>query len=226
MALLKCNKATIFFHDMKTPICNADVEVVSESLVTLVIEEEFMDALDSEMPITFFDSVQGLVTYKCQLSNPKRFLQNGLWLQSIDCMLDEVLSTLQRREDFKVNVDLPINIVVPSTLELEDNVRGLTEIGDLRLLDGKVVNISAGGIFFETSLLLPTENPLVTIISVATKQTIELNVKVLRVIMPEDDAEDKVYGYGCKFVRLGASTEQSLRSFVYQQQMRRREAYR
>ncbi len=225
MNLSACKNAIIFFEkDDTIPLCEVPVSSIQDNIASLIIKDEFIDDLDAQMNITFLDENLGLVTYKCNLSAPKRYLssKDGEWLNSIECTLIDVVSSLQRREDFKIKVDLNVSIVIPVEIEIpEDFTKHTTEFGH-NVIKGKSVDISAGGIYFTCDFKFHSNLQTNIYLTLSTGHKLKIAVTVLRVdeLIRKDGTVH--YGYGCKYSKLPSGIESTIRNFVFQKQRENR----
>ena len=84
-----------------------------------------------------------------------------------------------------------------------------------------VVNISAGGVYLRTSLLL-AKGRRVWFDFMETGEKLTLSAQILRVENASLTQNQILYGYGCKFVNMLSRHESVLRSFIFQQQRQQR----
>ncbi len=221
---MKANyKKAIIFDHRKEPVCEAKVTLSDEEVIVLSFDPDYMDHLTSEMDITFYDEAKGLITCRCLLSNPKRYLErDNLYVQTLDCVIGEELSVLQRREDLKVPVNLSVQVMIPQGFELPPEAQTEQRFGKA-LLPGIAKNLSAGGIYFECEVAFPINQEVQFYLSIPGKQTLLLHAIMLRIDAIEATEETAAgFGYGCRFMNLPAASETILRSYVFQQQMPRR----
>ncbi len=220
MSLKLCSKAAIYDNDGDTILCQASVRDVDGNTATLVFDENDIEILESEMIITFYDDVLGLITYNCQLAAGKKFIdKDRKYKQALKCVLGEQLSVLQRRSDIKVHVDIPVRLLIPPTVELPPEFSEGEKHRGATIVVGTAFDLSAGGLFLHTLCDIPEESSFSILLPVSSDKAIELDVTMLRKVPPEENAENKNFGYGCKFVNMSSSTETTIRSFVFRQQM-------
>ncbi len=215
MILTTCKKATIYDVDYNE-ISVATVTDVSEDGVELVIADDDIDNLDSEMNVTFFDEQKGLVTYRCSLYSKKKYLnEHNILVHNMTCTPLQEISTVQRRNDFKIPVSIPIEYaLIPTQEELDSDV-----VQHDKYRSATTVNLSAGGIFFYCDDELFEGRELNILLPIAHSSRIKLSATILRKIEVEENSAIANFGYGCSFNEMHSSTETKLRSFVYQQQM-------
>ncbi len=220
MNLSSCKNAIIYSDfESTTLLCEASVSDINGNSVVLTIKDEYIDDLDAEMNITFLDENQGLIIFKCQLSAPRKFLSpRGEWLNTIECELIEVVSSLQRREDFKIKVDLPVSIIIPQDIEIPDDFHNFTSEFGHNIVKGKCGNISAGGIYFTCDFKFKQDSETNIYISLSSGQKIRVQIKVLRVDELENSNGTKSYGHGCKYSKIPSGLESTIRNFVFKKQ--------
>ncbi len=225
MFLKSCKKAAIFGQDEKELICEALVRNIDGDSLVLIVSGDYFDNLSSEMDITFFDELKGLVTIFCSLSNPKRYLEGDKYFHSLDCKLVQEVSVLQRRADIKADVHLPVKIVIPSQVDIPENFVGIEKRGDLTSVKATAFNLSAGGIFIKSNFPYPASETMRVFLILGHEKTVDLNLDILRIEKPDPDAKDQVFGYGCRFINISSSNESAIRSYVFRAQVNRRESY-
>ena len=130
------------------------------------------------------------------------------------CDILERLSQEQRREDVKVPFEAKVMLHVP-------HVPG----DGLNIPSGGwpavIKNISAGGVYFRTDLVLP-EQRIVRFDFKEAGGSIPLSAQILRVDDVTERPSQPMYGYGCRFINLQNRYENQLRNFVFQEERRRR----
>ncbi len=234
MVLTNCKKGMIYSaEDSQIVICEIAVTSIHNDYVTIVIDDIFMDDLEAEMAITFFDETHGLVTYKCALSNPKRYLSDDrIWMQSLHCILSQEISVQQRRSDYKARVSIDAEVAVPADMEISLNEPYIIRHGGTPYIKITIMNLSAGGVYFETPVAFTKHSILSLRLPLDGKAPLILNTHILRMDTPQDRSlhnphikdDDGLFGYGCKFEKIPSSSESSIRSFAFKQQMRFRES--
>ncbi len=136
MLLYDCKKASIYSLE-HTFLCDATVSQFREDSAILTIDGPAAAFLTSKIYVTFYDGIKGLVTYFCELDNYREENPAPDVYQSIvRCTVKEEISVLQRRNDVKISVNIPVNIVLSSDPSKGEAVPAI------------IRNISAGGIFF------------------------------------------------------------------------------
>ncbi len=216
MKLQHCNKAQVFTLDEKLLNTAQVVGDVGET-ATLRFRESCIDILRTEVIVTFFDNVQGLVSCTCQLSDYEEEpdeLAEGEVISTVRCTILSQREVMQRRQDIKI----PVNIEVTANyLNKEDEL----ETAEITILD-----LSAGGMFCIT----PQKWELLQTFEISLfASPLPIRAKVLREQAPHsysDDfkEDDTRYGYGCRFVNLPNKAEAALRKFVFKEDVRRRKS--
>ncbi len=224
MNLTRCRSALIYLNENDlSPLCEVAVTNLIENTATLIIDDDVVDSLNSEMDITFLDENLGLVGYKCFLSAPKKFLSDdGKWLNSVECELVSIVSATQRREDFKIKADLVVSAIIPKEMEIPKDFTNYTSQFGINSVKGKSINISAGGIFFVCDFKFYKDSCIDIYISLSNGHKLRVSVDILRRedIVNKDGSTS--YGYGCKYTKLSSGIESTIRNFVFQKQRENR----
>lgn len=212
MAMLdNCRKADIFDEEGNL-LCQAAVRTGPTGGVLVVVPREMDYKAQEFFQILFYDPVLGMLTCRCALSAP---LDMPDRMRSLRCEVVERLNQENRRQDVKVSVGVEVMIHV--SRQPGDTVQ-VPESG----VPATVLNISAGGVYLRTALPLKEGRRLWFDFNEAG-DTIPLKAQILRV----DDAtiypSQPLYGYGCQFVGLSTRHESQLRSFVFREEMRKRQ---
>ncbi len=202
-------------------ICEASVSFSRDEEVILTINDDFVDLIDSESDVVFYDELKGLVTYRCALAPLGRYLQDGAFLQDLACRLDAEISVLERRDDFKIPLTNLVDIIIPPTVEIPLGFTDFItdEIDGRRYQHGTTVNLSAGGICFKCTFEYEVGQVLTIFFHSEGEKRIKLTAQVLRKI--DSETIDPVFAYGCKFLDMASATETTLRSYVFKLQMQK-----
>lgn len=214
MLLIECKKASIYSLQ-NVYLCDAAVSHIEEDSVTLTMVASSADFLTSEVNVTFYDAVRGLVTHFCALSNYKEFNPApNTWRSSVHCSIGEQISVLQRRDDIKVTVELPIRLSFTNDEDILIDVAAT------------IRNISAGGIFFTCRYPFHAGHEVVFLFSPRRDmEPLALKAEILRVqerqllremIGPEAD-DETLLGFGCHFIEMSPHAEAQVRNYVYRQ---------
>ncbi len=220
MNLSSCKNAIVYSDfENSASLCEVSVSDIRETQVTLTVTDEYIEDLDAQMHITFLDENLGLVIFKCNLSAPRRFLSmSGEWLNTVECELVEVVSALQRREDFKIKVDLPVSVVIPAHVEIPEDYTNYNQEFSHNVVKGRSLNLSAGGIYFLADFKFPEELETTIYITLSNNQKIRLPILILRVEEIQNSNDTVSYGYGCKYSNIPSGVESSIRNFVFKKQ--------
>ncbi len=231
MLLNDCTKASIYSLQ-NIFLCDATVSNIRENSVLLTMKDSSADFLTSEINVTFYDGIKGLVTYFCELSGYKEIMtEPNVFISRVTCTLRKQLSVLQRRRDIKVHVNIPIRLSYASRQDVEVNVTGA------------IRNISAGGVFFTCHYTFLTGS--VVEFSFSPRKDIApllLRAEILRVQDRESlknmlDADihsgvngsvvdTDLRGYGCRFVDISPHSEAQVRNYVFREDLiRRKKSY-
>lgn len=225
MKITDCKKASIYDLD-RIYICDASVsfsadpdtqaDADSPDCVTLAFPDLEADNLRSEVYVTFFDRIEGLVTYYCTLSNYKETLSApGLWHSSVLCTLGEEVEIQQRRNDVKVQIHMDTVISFKNSEDVLINISAV------------IRNISAGGLFFTCHYPFRPGNTLSLAFENSLSKANQITAEILRV-QPKDDLpliigteanDETLMGYGCRFVNLSPYTESLIRNFVFKKDL-------
>ena len=206
----KCKKADIL-EKTGALICQSRVSVGRSGEILLVIPRAAVYKANTNYRVVFYDPVLGRVPCRCRLS---ALPLPGGEMCSLRCEVQEQLAQDQRRQDVKI--PLGLNIMLHSAYQPGDPVRP-SELG----VPATVVNISAGGVYLRTSLLL-AKGRRVWFDFMETGEKLTLSAQILRVENASLTQNQILYGYGCKFVNMLSRHESVLRSFIFQQQRQQR----
>lgn len=211
MKLTNCRKASVYDLE-RVFLCDAQVHKGEDESILLQFESPTADILRSEVYVTFYDSSLGLVTYFCTLSNYKEYLAApGLRVSTTTCSPEKEMSTIQRRNDIKVRVE------VPTTLTFANKEDVIVQAS------ATVKDISAGGLFFTSRYPFPKGQTFSFSFSHGPN-ALMLNAEVIRVQPPHEydfrlPKDKHVFGYGCRFIDLSPHKESMIRNFVYRKDL-------
>ena len=180
------------------PALRCKVGTLPTGGLLISVPRDFKCSSGKPVEVVFFDPLLGLTRCSCRLSAP---VPKGD-LCFYRCEVLETISKKQRREDLKVEVNVPVKVqfggaVWPAT----------------------VANLSAGGVLLISTLSARPGNDLVFQFSEAGER-ISLTARVLRVELRPPQKGKISYGYGCKFVNLSPGHESLLRNYVFQEERR------
>lgn len=195
-------------------ICQARVSVSHSGVILLVLPRAAVYKPNSNYHVIFYDPVLGRVTCRCRLSASLPL--PGGELCSLRCEVLEQLAQQQRRQDVKI--PLGATILLHAVYQPGD-VGKIPEGGS----PATIVDISAGGVYLRTPMLLE-KGRRVWFDFMVNGEKMTLSAQVLRAENPSLNQKQNQlqYGYGCKFVDLLSKHESLLRSFIFQQQRHQR----
>lgn len=215
MFLTECKQAVLYTVE-DIYLCDAAVSHISEDSATLIVTKSNADLSLTEAHVTFFDSAKGLVTYSCELTEFKKSKRasSGEYYFT-RCTAHEQLSVMQRRNDIKV----PVNIPVALSAKTRD--------GALSNIEAKVWNISAGGIFFTSRQKFSIGDIVSFFFSDPDLPSLTLQAEILRLqehrqlrkIIGSAAKDTELIGYGCRFVHLPSRAESQIRNYVFRQDL-------
>ena len=207
----KWRKASIYGLE-KTYICDVQVEMISDT-ITLVFPEEIQNGAWENVNIVFYDDKKGLVTYTCKLPDYKLRSER----LTVQCILGEEESVVQRRNDLKIRQIIPISIQAFNSTT-----------GEKMNVNGTIQDISAGGIFFISETLFD-EGERFSFLFRRTAEPMRLECEVLRK-QPYTGRGNYVpgtmMGYGCRFVNMNDHNVSTVQSYVFKEDLlaRRRDS--
>ena len=194
---LYCKKAEVPGGKGK-PTIRAAVSTAPTGGLLISLPRDVNYPTNAPVEVVFYDPVLGVVRCSCLLSAP---VPSGE-LRTYRCEVVEKLSQEQRREDLKITLSVPVDVIYG------DGVWSAT-----------IHNISASGVLLVTSLPARKGDRLSFEFN-RTETPVRLTAQVLRVELRPPVKGKLAYGYGCKFVDLKPQTEALLRSYVFQEERR------
>jgi len=206
-------KAYIYSHN-KIYIGCADVlrGVFGEKEAVLRITDEVMDRMTTSFLLTFTSDSHGLVTDEVEMAEFKQDDRDSA-VYIVKCNLVKTIEVIQRRENFKVKVTIPVTISLVEREAIDDNIKSHAPKAQYPVV---IKDISAGGVLFLTREELEV-GQTVEFTFDRTNQPFNVNAEVLRV----QDMDDGYKGYGCCFINLQAAKESSIRRFIFSLQLNR-----
>lgn len=203
--LKKWKKASIYSLEQEH-ICDVRV-TMGDDKITLVFPEEIQSGAWEKVDVVFYDEQKGLITYKkCLLSDYKH---RGERL-SAQCTLGEEESVIQRRNDLKIRLIVPISIQAVNS-----------KTGEKIRVDATIQNISAGGIFFISEMLFEVGEKF-SFLFRRTEKPLHLECEVLR-SQPYTGSGNYIpgtmMGYGCRFINMTDHNEAAIRSYVFKEDL-------
>ena len=215
MFLTECRQASIYtVNDVY--VCDAAVSHIEEDSAILTVNKLHIDTQLTQAHVTFFDSSKGLITYSCEFTEFKKSMRStGTEQFFTRCTVSEQLSVMQRRNDIKVSVNIPV------TLSSKIQGRSLSDIA------ATIWNISAGGIFFTSRQEFKTGDTVDFHFFHPDLPSLTLHAEILRIqehhqlrkIIGSEVKDTELIGYGCRFVHLPAQAESQIRNYVFRQDL-------
>ncbi len=213
----KCKKAEVL-DKSGALVCQCRVSVGHSGAILLVIPRAAVYKANTNYRVVFYDPVLGRVICRCRLSAALPL--PGGELCSLRCEVLEQLIQDQRRQDVKI--PLGMNVMLHATYQPGDPIEP-SSLG----IPATIVNISAGGVYLRTSLLLNVGRRVwFDFAEPGNRNAMTLSAQVLRTEDASLSQNQILYGYGCKFVNLLSRHEAALRSFIFQQQRQQRQQQR
>ena len=212
MAMLDSCKKADLYNDEGKLLYQCSVQQDPLGGLLLVVPRELDYLAQDDFQVVFYDPVMGMVTCRCALSTP---LELSNHLRSLRCTVVEQLAQDQRRQDLKVSVGVDVMIHVSN--QPGDTVH-VPKAGH----PATVENISAGGVYLRTDLPLKVGRHLWFDLHEMGGDAPTLTAHILRVDTSFSGPGKLIFGYGCRFVDLTSRQESQLRSYVFQEERRRR----
>ena len=203
MVLRDCNRGMVHWpeEDRNLPV---DVELQGEEIFLYFKGYKFQDSrFVSE--IDFYDKQQGMIVTLAEVvmkRNPAFPDSPYPWMGI--CDVKEVLRVVQRQNDVRVSVAMELPFVKEIEPDAEDG-----ESEELHFF-GVIRNLSAGGIFMESSEPLK-EDDIVRFRYRFDKEDRELKL----VVVWMKAAENGNFGYGLRFLRMSLGMESEVRNHVF-----------
>lgn len=215
MFLTECKQAAIYTTE-DVYLCDAAVSHIEEDSAILTVNKLNTNQLLTEAHVTFFDSSKGLVTYSCEFTEFQKSMRTAnADLLFTRCTAIEQLSVMQRRNDIKVSVNIPVT--------LSAKIEGKTQSD----IAATIWNISAGGIFLTSHQQLRVGDIVDFHFFHPDLPTVPLHAEILRIqehrhlrkIIGSAAKDTELIGYGCRFSRLPSRAESQIRNYVFRQDL-------
>lgn len=211
MRFRACKKASIYNLNHEF-LCDGETIDTEDNCVWLEFykEKSLEDIIEMKAYIVFYDNSYGCVTYLCHMKLDQKTKYYDYL--AFECKMLEQISVVQRRKDYKISVFV-------TTKFLFDKPEGGYDT-----VDGRIFNMSAGGIFFYCNKQLQVGDKGYFVLDTG-EQKISLCCEVLRVQPLTKEQcrfvkEDSANGYGCRFYGLGSKEETAIRSYIYQEDLK------
>lgn len=213
MKFRACKKASIYNLNHQF-ICDGETIELEDNLVKLEFykAKELEDYIETKAYIVFYDNIYGCVTYLCHMKLDQKLKNKNSHYVVYDCKMLEQTSIVQRRKDYKISVFV-------TTKFLFDKPEGGYDT-----VEGRIFNMSAGGIFFSCKKQLKVGDKGYFVLDTG-EQRLSLCCEILRVQPLTKEQcrfvkEDSANGYGCRFYGIGSKEETAIRSYVYQEDLK------
>lgn len=213
MKFRACKKASIYNLDHQF-LCDGETIETEDNLVKLEFYKAkgLEDYIETKAYIVFYDNIYGCVTYLCHMKLDQKLKNENSHYVVYDCKMLEQTSIVQRRKDYKISVFV-------TTKFLFDKPEGGYDTAE-----GRIFNMSAGGIFFYCKKQLQVGDKGYFVLDTG-EQKISLCCEILRVQPLTKEQchfvkDDGANGYGCRFYGIGSKEETAIRSYVYQEDLK------
>ncbi len=218
MALKDCTMANIYLTEELDINLTANVLHISDNDSTLVVQKSQIDKLTTNMIVSFYGKGHPPSYYHCTIANPSNWATSGNERDfMIPCHIGEFIKKVERRDDFKV----PVQVLIDTISTLQDT--NYVPIEDTKP-HGYLRNLSAGGALLETTSRFNPSDIILFEIILHDSTPIEATAEVIReAAPPPDDRHDtgtkssKINNkyYGLKFIGLSAESERRIRELVF-----------
>lgn len=204
-------KATIYNLN-KVMICDAEVLGKRDNVITIMLKENISSKMHSDLYVTLYDDVYGLLTYKSKIIEYKKIVSASFSIQyKVRCELIDLVEILQRRNNVKVKTNISTTITL-----VDDEDEEIINLKTQRPFDyaAFIKDISASGVFVTTEEELAISQRFVFIFSESPKP-----IRIISEIIRIQKLSKGGYGYGCKFLNMSDSMESVVRRFVFKVQL-------
>lgn len=204
-------KASIYTLN-KYFICDANVIRIDGNELYLLITEDVFSELSTDLYVTIYDDVYGLLTYKGKVAEFTKEILSAYEIHyKLKCVLVEMIEVIQRRNNVKVKVTMPTTMVL---LDIEN--RPISDGKTRKVINHNITikDISASGILFISKEKYTIGQRFLFVFDKCAKP-IEIVAEILRTQEHENDFK----GYGCKFLNVPEAKEEIVRQFVFKMQI-------
>lgn len=194
-------------------ICDTTLLSKKDEIVTMIVPEEAIDVIYTNMILTLYDDVYGLITYRAEMIDFKKEIIHSNFEYTVQFHLIEKLEVVQRRSNVKVKATIPTKIKL-----VDENGKIMIDKETKELLEyeGTIKDISAAGILLITKEKLNVGQNF-TFLFEKCKRPFEITAEILRHQPQEQD--ETIKGYGCQFLNLSLSEESFVRQYVFRVQL-------
>ncbi|MCL1941714.1 MAG: PilZ domain-containing protein, partial [Synergistaceae bacterium] len=196
-------KAYIYSHE-KIYIGSAQVVagMFGDKDVVLRISDAVMGEMSTSFVLTLASDSHGLVTFDTEMVEFK--------LEDVDspvyrvkCELLKMVEIIQRRENFKVKVSIPITVALVDEDSINRVDRGREPTAQYPV---EIIDLSASGVMFSSREEMDL-GQMVEFTFDRTSHPFTVNAQIIRIQSFEDGRK----GYGCKFINMPIAKESSIR---------------
>lgn len=194
-------------------ICDTILLSKKDEVVTMIVPEEAVDIIYTNMILTLYDDVYGLITYRAELIDFKKEIIQSNFEYTVQFHLIEKLEVVQRRSNVKVKTMIPTKIKLvdeDGKIIIDEETKEPIEY------EGTIRDISAAGILLITKEELNIGQNF-TFLFEKCKNPFEITAEILRHQPQENDKTIK--GYGCQFLDLSLTEESYVRQYVFRVQV-------
>jgi len=181
-----------------------------DKYVCLQIDSKIMNGLSQYFVVTLKNDAYGIVTYRATVSESKKEKETDD-IYEVKCELMEIIEIIQRRENFKFKVELP---VVVSVYDSDKNPIYDSFAKAQRKISVVINDISVSGMFFMASEHLMDGHIVEFVFEDASSPAL-IEAKILR---QKKYGKDKI-GYGCKFINLDIDKEFIIEYYIFKKQL-------
>lgn len=204
-------KASIYNLN-KMFICDTEVIGKQDDIIILIIPENLAPKLPTDLIITLYDDIYGLITYKAKIIQFKRRVsKNSQFEYMVKFKLIKKIGIVQRRSNVKVKTE--IKTIIEFT---DENWYKLINEDTKEPIRYTVVikDISAAGILFKTKEKFDIGQYFIFTFNKCSKP-FEVKAEILRI----QKYDNEYFGYGCRFINLTLSKESIIRQYVFRMQI-------
>lgn len=214
-SILKLKPATMIEIFQKK---DGETSVFTSKLIEVLSEEEIV--MIPPKDDTGLVKLHSGVKYKVRFKTSSGLLENDAELKSYDLdggmqilklKLTGVTKKIQRRESFRLNIELMFNFDVIENIN-EEELKSDKEL----TLKGKTIDISSGGIKFITLENLEIDTNIKVLLNIEN-----LFIVALGTIIHKEEIEHKkkiIYSYKCRFETIPKRYQEGLSKYIFDTQ--------
>jgi len=183
--------------------------VTEDGVITLEIEDEVVDQMNTSFVLALSNDSFGIISYKAELiSFAKESFEYGTY--EVICKLTDFIERVQRRENFKIKVSIPVMIHFNNT----DMTPVLDEEGNQVEYPAEIKDLSASGVLIATEKELEVGH-VINFIFEQAAPPFPIEAKIIR----KKKSDGHISEFGCKFVKMTVEKESSIRRYVFRLQL-------